>query len=66
MSNYGTSLKDKLQHLQDRAARIVTECDCTNSLLHKLGWLNVQQSIDFDTAVIVRKNFKQHSAFIPF
>ena len=54
-SNCGTSLKDQLQRLQDRAARIVTKCDDTNSLLHKLDWLNVQQLIDFDTTVMVRK-----------
>ena len=53
--NCGTSLKDQLQRLQDRAARIVTRCDDTKSLLYKLGWLNVQQLIDFNTAVMVRK-----------
>ena len=53
--NCGTSIKDQLQRLQDRTARIVTKCDDTNSLLHKLCWLNVQQLIDFDTAAIVRK-----------
>ena len=53
--NCGTSLKDQLQRLQDRAARIVTKCDNTNSLIHKLGLLNVQQLIDFDTAVMVSK-----------
>ena len=35
--NCGTSLKDQLQRLQDRAAIIVTKCDDTNSLLHELG-----------------------------
>ena len=52
--NYGTSLKDQSQRLHDRAATIVIKCDDTNSLLHKLGWLNVLQLIDFDTAVMVR------------
>ena len=45
LGNCGTSLKDQLQRLQDRAARIVTKYDDTNSVLHKLGWLNVQQLI---------------------
>ena len=53
--NCGTSLKDQLQLLQDRAARIVTKCDDTNSLLHKLGCLNIQELIDFNTAVMVCK-----------
>ena len=52
--NCDTSLKDQLQRLQDRADKIVTKCDDTNSLLHKLGWLNIQQLIYFDTAVMVR------------
>ena len=55
LGNCGTSLKHQLQRLQDRAARIVTKYDDTNSLLDELGWLNVQQLIDFDTAVMVRK-----------
>ena len=53
--NCGTSLKDQLQRLQDRTPRIVNKCDDTNSLLRKLGWLNVQQLIDFDTAIMVSK-----------
>ena len=53
--NCGTSFKDQLQRLQDRAAKILTKCDDTNSLLRKLGWLCVQQLIDFDTTVMVRK-----------
>ena len=53
--NYGTSLKDQLQHLQDRAARILTKCDDTNSLLHKLGWLNIKPLTEFNTAVMVCK-----------
>ena len=51
--NCGTILKNQLQRLQDRAARIVTKCDDTNSLLDKLGWLDVQQLIDFDTAATI-------------
>ena len=53
--NCSTSLKGQSQCLQDRATRIVTKCDDTNSSLHKLGWLNIQQLIDFDTAVMVCK-----------
>ena len=41
--NCGTSFKNKLQRLQDGAARIVTKCDDINNLLHKLGWLCISQ-----------------------
>ena len=55
MGNCVTNLKDQLQRLQERAARIVTKCDDTNSLLYTLDWLNVKQLIDFDTAVMAPK-----------
>ena len=50
-------LKSKLQSLQNRAARIVTRtkygCVEPDQLLKNLMWLNVQQLIDFDTAVMI-------------
>ena len=64
--NCGTNRKDQLQRLQDRSARFVTKCDDTNSLLHKLGWLNVQRFIDFNTAVMVRKTLNSTSpSYLP-
>ena len=52
-----TSLEDQLHCLQNRAARIVTKCEDTNSLQStcRLGWSNIQQLIDFNTAVMVHK-----------
>ena len=57
--NCGETLKNKLQRLQDRAARVVTRTKYgsiePDVLLQELGWLNVQQLIDLDTAAMVRK-----------
>ena len=60
-SNCGLTLKNKLQSLQNRAARVftLTKYGCVEpdqlfkSLRRGLRWLNVQQLIDFDTAVMV-------------
>ena len=58
--NCGLTLKNKLQSLQNRAARVVTRtkygCVEPDQLLKNLRWLNVQQLIDFDTAVMVHKS----------
>ena len=58
--NCGLTLKNKLQSLQNRAARVVTltkyGCVEPDQLLKNLRWLNVQQLIDFDTAVMVHKS----------
>ena len=57
--NCGETLKDKLQKLQNRAARVVTKTKYGSMepdvLLKNLGWLNVQQLIDLDTASMVHK-----------
>ena len=57
--NCGISLKNQLQRLQDRAARIVDKKNGTENPLFKLGWLDVQQQIDFDTAVMVHKTLNK-------
>ena len=58
--NCGLTLKNKLQLLQNRAARVVarTKYGCVepDKLLKNLRWLNVQHLIDFDTAVMVHKS----------
>ena len=64
--NCGLTVKNKLQSLQNRAARVVTRtkygCVEPDQLLKNLRWLNVQQLIDFDTTVMVHKpiNNKAH------
>ena len=57
--NCGTGLKNQSQRLQDRAARIVDKNNGTKNPLFKLGWLDVQQQIDFDTAVMARKTLNK-------
>ena len=58
--NCNKSLKANFQRIQNRAARIITRTkyDSVDSeaFLKKLGWLNVQQLIDFNTAVMVHKS----------
>ena len=54
-SNCSSNLKNQLQRLQDMAARIITKCNDADNLLAQLGFLNVQQLIDFDMAVMVHK-----------
>ena len=53
--NCSSDLKNQLQRLQDRTARIITKGNDADNLLAQLGFLNVQQLIDFDTAVMVHK-----------
>ena len=57
--NCGETLKDKLQKLQNRFARVVTKTKYGSMepdvLLKNLGWLNVQQRIELDTASMVHK-----------
>ena len=64
--NCGLTLKNKLQSLQNRAARVVTQTKCgciePDQLLKNLRWLNVQQLIDFDTAVMVRKSINNKAS----
>ena len=55
----GQTLPDKLQMLQNRAARIVRgvkfeEAD-HNQLLRSLEWLSIRQLIDYDTASFMYK-----------
>ena len=58
--NCNNSLKANFQRIQNRAARIITHAKYgsvdSEALLKKLGWLNVQQLIDFNTAVMVYKS----------
>ena len=57
--NCGETLKNKLQRLQDRAAQVVTKTKYgsiePDVLFQELGWLNVQQLIDLDTAAMLHK-----------
>ena len=61
--NCNKSLKANLQRIQNRAARIITRTKYSSvdseALLRKLGWLNVQQLIDFNTAVMVHKSINK-------
>ena len=57
--NCGITALQKLQKLQNRAARIVTNSPYDASsqpLIKQLGWLDVQQMIDFETTKIVHKS----------
>ena len=62
-SECGTSLIDKLQTLQNRAARAVNKVKFDETdheqLLKSLGWLNIRQLTDFDTASLMFKISKQ-------
>ena len=49
----GLRLKNQLQWLQDKAARIIAKGNDADNLLAQLGFLNVQQLVDFDMAVMV-------------
>ena len=64
--NCGLTLKKKLQSLQNRAARAVTRtkygCIEPDQLLKNLRWLNVQQLIDFDTAVMIHKSINNKAS----
>ena len=53
----GATLIGKLQTMQNRAARIITNATYDNTdnakLLRQLNWLNVSQLIDFETASLM-------------
>ena len=55
----GATLEGKLQTLQNRVARIITNATYDNTdnakLLRQLNWLNVSQLIDFETASLMYK-----------
>ena len=55
----GATLIGKLQTLQNKAARIITNATYDNTdnakLLRQLNWLNVPQLIDFETASLMYK-----------
>ena len=54
-----TSLRDTLQTLQNRAARVIANVKYKNTnhakLLKDLDWLNVRELIEFDTATLMYK-----------
>ena len=55
----GETLLDKLQKLQNRAARIVTNSSYDASslpLIGSLGWLTIKEMIEFETATTVYKS----------
>ena len=55
----GATALDKLQKLQNRAARIVTNSPYDASALHligSLGWLTIKELIDFETSKMVYKS----------
>ena len=55
----GETLLDKLQKLQNRAARIVTNSSYDASslpLIGNLGWLTMKEMIEFETATTVYKS----------
>ena len=57
--NCGLTLKNKLQSLRNRAARVLPGQNMAVlsliKFLKNLRWLNVQQLIEFDNAVMVHK-----------
>ena len=58
----GETLLDKLQKLQNRAARIVTNSSCDASsfpLIGSLGWLTIKEMIEFETATTVYKSLHE-------
>ena len=55
----GETLLDKLQKLQNRAARIVTNSSYDTSslpLIGRLGWLTIKEMIEFEIATMVYKS----------
>ena len=63
----GDTIIQKLQKLQNRAARIVTNSrfDKTSlPLIAQLGWHNVKEMVDFETATIVYKSL--HGLALPY
>ena len=59
----GASLIDKLQTLQNRAARAVSKVKFDETdheqVLKSLGWLNIRQLTDFDTASLMFKTSRE-------
>ena len=58
----GDTIILKLQKLQNRAARIVTNSPFDKTslpLIAQLGWLNVKEMVDFETATIVYKSLHE-------
>ena len=57
----GDKILQKLQKLQNRAARIVTNSPFEKAslpLISQLGWLNIRELIDFETATMVYKSLQ--------
>ena len=55
----GETLLDKLQKLQNRAARIITNSSYDASslpLIGSLGWLTIKEMIEFETATTIYKS----------
>ena len=67
--NCNNSLKANLQRIQNRAARIITRTKYgsldSEALLKQLGWLNVQQLIDFNTAIHSHNTRSANRAIFP-
>ena len=57
--NCGKTLRDKLQRLQNRAARVLTNSNCgvdASILLNDLGWQNLETQWQIQKAVMVYKS----------
>ena len=57
--NCGETLLNKLQKIQNRAARIITGSDYdapSEPLLMELGWRNIRELIRYDTVVMMHKS----------
>ena len=57
--NCGETLLNKLQKIQNRAARIITGSDYdapSEPLLIELGWHNIRELIRYDTVVMMHKS----------
>ena len=55
----GDTILQKLQKMQNRTARIVTNRPFDKAslpLISQLGWLNIREMIDFETATMVYKS----------
>ena len=55
----GNTILQKLQKIQNRAARIITNSPLVKAslpLISQLGWLNIREKIDFETATMVYKS----------
>ena len=55
----GDTILQKLQKIQNRAARIVTNSpfdEASLPLISQLGWLNIREMVDFEIATMVYKS----------